>query len=437
MARVPLGGLLSRAANMCLSQACGGLGTHGMQVPQAAVRGPGLVSSWAGCLPDPVRQYQRREIMAENLVEKAIREAEEACQAAIASTPPAYRRFITLIPQSKQVGPRGSQQYANIRLPYMTVDGRVKMAMDEHRTSGARITIDTTFETLGDKTLCRAIVNSSLLGAAVGHDTVNFGGKGVDSTNPIPNAETSAIGRALGFLGYGLFGTGIASAEEVLAAQAIKPMAEEKPVPPFPEPASQKQMGLLYSLLKTVGIRDGDKRELIASAYPVGMLKSAATQMIDYVQSKKECPGPLRCAYIKFLIGKQGLDRLAVASGMDAVYGHHDPEKLSQKQFGELVSTLTEGPAEQEDVYEPGEPLKEVTAIEWVQLAKSICEACQFTVKDLESWAIPNFGSGQEQALNELPSESYHAIAAMDLDKIKAEVDAHRGVADEQHALTL
>ncbi|TFI46518.1 hypothetical protein E4O93_17455 [Diaphorobacter sp. DS2] len=32
-------------------------------------------------------------------------------------------------------------------------------------------------------------------------------------------AETSAIGRALGFLGYGLIGTGIASAEEMDGAE--------------------------------------------------------------------------------------------------------------------------------------------------------------------------------------------------------------------------
>lgn len=38
----------------------------------------------------------------------------------------------------------------------------------------------------------------------------------MDSKNPFANAQTSAIGRALGFLGYGLVGTGvIATADEM------------------------------------------------------------------------------------------------------------------------------------------------------------------------------------------------------------------------------
>ena len=154
--------------------------------------------------------------MAENPVDKAVREAEEACQFAIASTPEAYRGFITLISQNKRVGGKQNPQYATIRLPYMTVDGRIKMARDEHRQGGYNLTIQTTFEPVGDYTVCKAIVTSAMLGSAVGHAVVNFGGSGVDASNPIENGESSSIGRALGALGYGLYGTGVASADEVL-----------------------------------------------------------------------------------------------------------------------------------------------------------------------------------------------------------------------------
>ena len=43
-----------------------------------------------------------------------------------------------------------------------------------------------------------------------------LGGDGVNESNPLETGETSAVGRALGMWGFGCYGTGIASAEEVL-----------------------------------------------------------------------------------------------------------------------------------------------------------------------------------------------------------------------------
>ena len=57
-------------------------------------------------------------------------------------------------------------------------------------------------------------------------------GKGmVNGTSYIENCETSAVGRALGFLGLGLNGGGICSAEELAnAITAQRQMQEEKPI---------------------------------------------------------------------------------------------------------------------------------------------------------------------------------------------------------------
>lgn len=56
-------------------------------------------------------------------------------------------------------------------------------------------------------------------------------GKGmVNGTSYIENCETSAVGRALGFLGLGINGGGICSAEELAnAITAQRQMADEKP----------------------------------------------------------------------------------------------------------------------------------------------------------------------------------------------------------------
>jgi hypothetical protein len=54
-----------------------------------------------------------------------------------------------------------------------------------------------------------------------GHASEKIGGNGVNETSAVENAETSAIGRALGFAGFGSIGS-IASANEVIRATEKK-----------------------------------------------------------------------------------------------------------------------------------------------------------------------------------------------------------------------
>lgn len=111
--------------------------------------------------------------------------------------------------------------------PYMTVDGRVKELVDG-LPDGQTFSIRTYFNT-GDHDQfvenfviparsCVAILTDP--GGGVHFGTASIGSTGmVDKTNAIENAETSAVGRALGLAGYGLIpGAGIASAEEVTDA---------------------------------------------------------------------------------------------------------------------------------------------------------------------------------------------------------------------------
>jgi hypothetical protein len=207
---------------------------------------------------------------SQSALEAVVAQAEKACQMAVDMTPPEYRSFLTLIPQHRRVaGTHAPPIWAPIRLPYMSVDGRVKMAFDEHRAKGARLQIQTQFDTEpgSGQLLCRALVVSDLLGTATAHARAFLNGTGVDATNPLENAETSAVGRALGFLGYGLYGTGIASAEEVLRAQAARNPQEHTDGLQGPEdnPPSERQRTFLRDLLERTGASEADIEAQLAA----------------------------------------------------------------------------------------------------------------------------------------------------------------------------
>ena len=215
------------------------------------------------------RQYVRDN--DETAIQDAIEQAERACQEAVSMTPAVYRGFLRFIRQNKKVAGTSSHPvYAAIRLPYMGVDGRVKMAIDDHRQQQGTLSIETQFETepVTGQLVCKATVASSLFGSVTAHARVFINGKGVDATNPLENAETSAIGRALGFMGFGLLGSGVASAEEILqagAAQVSPQSASEAdtPEPPISDavdakPPSDRQHAYLRDLLGRTGVAEAE-----------------------------------------------------------------------------------------------------------------------------------------------------------------------------------
>jgi len=97
---------------------------------------------------------------------------------------------------------------------YMMVAGRL---IEAHRDTHESLSITTNFEVRDNSVLFKATVeiDSKVYN---GHAVSYFDAQGVEGTSPFEVAETSAIGRALGFAGFGLIG-GIASAEEVMHAQ--------------------------------------------------------------------------------------------------------------------------------------------------------------------------------------------------------------------------
>src|SRR3972149_12035294 len=101
----------------------------------------------------------------------------------------------------------------------MSVDGRVLMAIDEHMAQGKKLVIQPAEfkdDPLSGQKLGQVTVKAELRGEATGTARLFIGGGGANRDTPVETAETSAIGRALGFLGYGCFGPWHASARGVV-----------------------------------------------------------------------------------------------------------------------------------------------------------------------------------------------------------------------------
>ena len=223
-------------------------------------------------------------------------EAERNCRAAVEATPAPYRGFLMFLPHQKKVGElRGQPLYAEVRTPYFTVDGRVKMALDEHRATGGTFDLQTAFEVEphSGQLVCRATVRSTLLGQCTATARVFLGARaGVNATNPLENGETSAVGRVLGFMGYGLVGSGIATAEEVLLAQALHPGAPDDPpaadatatgsLRTSGKPPTTKQQRLLEDLLRETGVPEEAIAEHLAQ---ITTSRDASTR-IDQLRSQ-------------------------------------------------------------------------------------------------------------------------------------------------------
>lgn len=119
---------------------------------------------------------------------------------------------------------------------YATVDSRVEF----FREKFPQWSLETEYPVLDlDKgvCVCRAVVkdeNGKVMADGFAHEWQSKPGSMVNKTSYIENAQTSAVGRALGFIGIGINGMGIATAEEVQVAIAHQ---ENDDLPPAPKKA--------------------------------------------------------------------------------------------------------------------------------------------------------------------------------------------------------
>lgn len=139
---------------------------------------------------------------------------------------------------------------------YATVDSRVEFFREKY----PEWSIETDYPLIDlskGYCMCRATIKNEkgvIVSQGSAYEWTSKPGSMVNGTSYVENCETSAVGRALGFLGIGINGMGIASAEEVQAAITHTENNDLAPVDnlvgdtvPFQEPAIDPDTWLTYN----------------------------------------------------------------------------------------------------------------------------------------------------------------------------------------------
>lgn len=132
---------------------------------------------------------------------------------------------------------------------YIGVNERIKELRNNEKYTGFSIETEI-ISNDGDTILFKATIKNAegrVLATGHAHETKSDDYKEVNSTSHVENAETSAVGRALGMLGIGI-DTSVATAEEVSSAVAKQEYRQSQPVvqrrlavQPAPQPLSPTQ----------------------------------------------------------------------------------------------------------------------------------------------------------------------------------------------------
>ena len=141
---------------------------------------------------------------------------------------------------------------------YVTVAERVNMA---HEKKADFQIVESSPLQLGDRILWRVVIQ--IAGKQfIGHAEakLNAAKNLPDGTNPFECAETSAIGRALGFAGFGSVES-IASAEEVIQAMAEQERPPATPTYDSSKPATEQQLDTIDRLRAQLGMQSLEETE--------------------------------------------------------------------------------------------------------------------------------------------------------------------------------
>ncbi len=140
-----------------------------------------------------------------------------------------FADYIVVLPQRKRAA-TGSDEWTTVESPYMMVDGKLAMANEDHRRQGKKLDFSSPQVLVdNDEQLTLLVtVTSEIYGTRHGIATSRrINGTEIEREFAWEVAETSAVGRALSAMGYGLFpGSGLSSAEDMQRATGAQPQRE-------------------------------------------------------------------------------------------------------------------------------------------------------------------------------------------------------------------
>jgi hypothetical protein len=157
--------------------------------------------------------------------------------------------YVVVLESRRKVG----EEWQAVEHAYMAVDGKLAMANEDHRKQGKRLDFHEPKVLLDnpEQLTLQVTVTSEIYGTRHGIATSRKkGGAHAERDFPWEVAETSAIGRALAAMGYGLLpGAGLASAEDIVRATSA-PTVEKERAPRRPLLMSAYQRNKLLGLYR-------------------------------------------------------------------------------------------------------------------------------------------------------------------------------------------
>ena len=149
---------------------------------------------------------------------------------------------------------------------YVTVSERVKFFRSRDEYRGWSIITECIRGTMEDALFICRVTDQENEVMSTGHAYEVAGTSNINKTSHVENCETSAVGRALAFLGIGIDG-GIASLDEILSA---------------------RQMEYITKLLDLASISDADREKIEKNL--TTMTTNDAEQVIRFLQSNQLDP---------------------------------------------------------------------------------------------------------------------------------------------------